>query len=254
MLKKTESMDPVIFRFAKIDSTNAFLFQQGLKGVPDGSFCVSDEQTAGKGRLDRVWNSPAGKGLWLSVLLRPNIPAEDVPLLTYCAAMAMSDALHNISGVETGIKWPNDLVVDGKKICGILCTSSFENGKPSFVVIGTGVNLMQGAYPADLSARATSVQEMGGRPDRENIMQTYLKQLKVYVGTLVTGNKAMILKKVSERCVTIGREVEVNGNVQFYGIAEGIGPEGELIVRDRNGEQKQVFCGDVSVRGVMGYV
>lgn len=254
MLKEADTIDPVVFRLEKVDSTNSFLFQQGLKGVPEGSFCVSDEQTAGKGRLDRVWHSPAGKGLWLSVLFRPDIPAEDVPLMTYCAALAMSDALHNIAGVENSIKWPNDLVAERKKICGILCTSSFENGKPSFVIIGTGVNLMQGSYPPDLSDRATSVQEMGGRPDRELIMQAYLKQLKVCVGALVSGNRDMILKEVSKRCVTIGKEVEVSGTVQFRGIAEEIGPEGELIVRDRNGERKSVFCGDVSVRGVMGYV
>lgn len=254
LVTETDRMEPVFYRLTAVDSTNAFLFREGMNGAPDGSVCVSDEQTAGKGRMDRVWNSPAGKGLWLSVLLRPDLNAEDTPLLTYCAALAMSDALREEACVENKIKWPNDIVAGGKKICGILCTSSLENGKPAFAVIGTGVNLLKGSYPAELSDRATSVEDVGGKTDRESLMQTYLRYLKVHVDTLVKGNKESILKKVTERCITVGSEVEVTGSVQTRGIAEDIGPEGELIIREPNGVKKAIFCGDVSVRGVMGYV
>ena len=253
-MTETDTVEPFFYRLTVVDSTNAFLFREGLKGAPDGSVCVSDEQTAGKGRLDRVWNSPAGKGLWLSVLLRPDLNAEDTPLLTYCAALAMSDALREAAGIKNEIKWPNDLVVNGKKICGILCASSFENGKPSFAVIGTGVNLLEGSYPEELSDRAISVEDMGGKTDREALMQAYLRYLKAHVDTLVKGNKASMLKEVSDRCVTVGREVEVTGSIQTHGMAESIGPEGELIIREPNGVRKAIFCGDVSVRGVMGYV
>ena len=254
MLKENEGLKPVIYRLKKVDSTNAFLFKEGTKGVPDGSVCISDEQTAGKGRMDRVWSSPAGKGLWLSVLVRPDLSAENVPLLTYCAALAMSDALDEAAGVRSEIKWPNDLVARGKKICGILCTSSFENGKPAFVVIGTGVNLKNGAFPPELADRATSVEAMDGKTDREGIMQAYLRYLRKWIGNLTAGKKTDLLKEVSKRCVTLGREIEVSGSVQTRGIAESIGPDGELIVLEADGERKPIFCGDVSVRGVMGYV
>lgn len=254
LIPETGSLRPEIYRFSKVDSTNAFLFREGIKGAPEWTACVADEQTAGKGRMDRVWNSPAGKGLWMSVLVRPQIPAADTPLLTYCAALAMSDALQETAKVKNGIKWPNDIVVDGKKICGILCTASFENGKPAFVVIGTGVNLRAGAYPPELADRAISVEEAGGLADRESVLMDYIQRLTLRVNALEAGEKVEMIENVIQRCVTVGREVKVNGSVQVRGVAEGIGHEGELLVRDVTGVLHSVNCGDVSVRGVMGYV
>ena len=110
--------DEGIIRLKTVDSTNAFLNRLGREGAPEGTVCVADEQTAGRGRMDRIWHSPAGQGLWMSILLRPSVTMKDAGLLSFCAALAVSDALGSVSNIDAGIKWPNDLVCNGKRSAG----------------------------------------------------------------------------------------------------------------------------------------
>lgn len=254
---RMKESDEGIIRLKTVDSTNAFLNRLGREGAPEGTVCVADEQTAGRGRMDRIWHSPAGQGLWMSILLRPSVTMKDAGLLSFCAALAVSDALGSVSNIDAGIKWPNDLVCNGKKICGILSSCSLMPDGTYHAVVGMGINLKKNAYPEELNDRATSAEEENGRmPDTEALIHSCRERIMHYKHFLETGRKGQLIDKITERCVTLRKMVIVSGNgrKEIMGIAESIGPDGELIVACEDGHYEKIICGDVSVRGVMGYV
>ena len=238
----------------EVSSTNTVIKEMALAGAPDGSVCVAECQTAGKGRLGRAWSAPAGKGLWVSALLRPNLPPEQAPLITLCAALAMREAVWRIAGLDAGIKWPNDLVYQGRKICGILLELSADPDRVEYVVIGTGLNVREGAYPPELAGRAATLEEVAPPPLRRDLLTCYLAALETFVGQVEQYGMAGILEAYTAHCVTLGREVQVSGAAELTGVAETIDPTGALIVRTADGETHRLLSGDVSVRGVMGYV
>lgn len=243
-----------IIRLKTVNSTNTRLCSLGRDGAPAWTVCTAEEQTSGRGRLDRVWHSPAGQGLWMSILLRPALPIAETGLLSFCAALAVSDALKTAARVDTAVKWPNDLVCGSRKICGILSTNCMMPDGSYFSVIGVGINLTKDAYPDELKDRATSVEEENGTPDREEMIRLFRERLRYYSGLLETGRRAELIAMTSARCVTLGKKVQVTGAVETAGTAEAIGSDGELILLTENGKRETVLCGDVSVRGVMGYV
>ena len=236
------------------DSTNLQLRKLALAGAPHGSLCAADMQTAGKGRLGRVWHSPAGQGLWLSVLLRPNLSPAAAPLVTLIAAMAMAQAVQEAARIPCGIKWPNDLVTGGKKLCGILLEISANVESIHHLIVGTGLNVKRGAYPAELAHQATSIEDIAPPPERGAILAAYLNALEKLLDRLETGGFEAICADYMAQCVTMGSRVQVIGAERFTGTAEGIDETGALLVRDESGVLRRVLSGDVSVRGVMGYV
>lgn len=149
---------------AEVSSTNTVLKEMAVGGAPQGSLCLCDRQTAGRGRLGRQWISPAGQGLWCSTLLRPRLKPEDAPFITFCTAMALAEAIDRLCGTQARIKWPNDVVIQGKKCCGILLEMAADPDRLEYVVVGTGVNLQPGAYPPELKDRAISLAELTDRP------------------------------------------------------------------------------------------
>ncbi len=234
-------------------STNEDLFRSGLAGEREGRVLVAEEQTAGRGRMDRKWNSPMGAGLYVSVLVRPRLNIRRAGLLSFCAANAMRAAVAEAGLTDTRIKWPNDLVCEGKKICGILSACRARDGELDFAVIGTGLNLKRGSYPEELADRAACLAEFGVRAYREDILRSYLYALEPQVKDLERGGEA-VFKNLRDHCVTLGRQVQVSGETNLTGWARDIGPEGELIVESADGILHPVVAGDVSVRGIMGYV
>lgn len=241
-------------RYAReMTSTNTVLKQMAAAGAPHGSVCLCERQTAGRGRLGREWISVPGAGLWQSVLLRPNLQPLYAPLLTYCAALAMSDALRETAGLETGIKWPNDLVAGGKKLCGILLECSMEPDRVECVVIGTGLNVLPEAVPEDLRHQAACVADFRTPPKRRDILVRYLEALEHWMRLLETEGFTPVRNTLASRCVTLGQVVRIQGVRNFVGVAEGIDAAGALLVRVENGRLQRVLAGDVSVRGVMGY-
>ena len=240
--------------FEETDSTNLQLRQMAQAGAPHGSLCVAETQSAGRGRLGRAWHSPAGQGLWLSVLLRPDVPPERAPLITLCAAMAMAQAVREAADIPCGIKWPNDLVAGGKKICGVLLEISADVEHVRHLIVGTGLNVRRGAYPAELAHQATSIEDITPPPARGEILARYLAALEALVERVERDGFAGIAADYAAQCVTIGSAVRVIGAEEFTGTAEGIDETGALLVRDASGEVRRVLAGDVSVRGVMGYV
>ena len=236
-----------------LTSTNLILKDMAKQGAPHGSLCLCECQTAGRGRLDRQWSSPEGQGVWLSVLLRPRLKPETAPLITFACALAMAKAVRHVTGLEAHIKWPNDLVLNGRKLCGILLEMGFD-AQGFYIVAGTGLNVCGGAYPPELADRAVAIEEYAAVPDRGHLIAAYLHALEEAVSALEAQGFAGIARDFRARCITLGSQVHVSGAVDMTGIAEDVGADGSLQVRTADGMLHRVLAGDVSVRGVMGYV
>ena len=242
-----------IRRVRETGSTNEDAFLLGKSGTPAGVVCVAEAQRSGRGRMDRSWFSPPGVGLYCSVLLRPALSLPDAALLSFCAALAMTDTVR-ACGVPASVKWPNDIVCDGRKICGILSSCEGDGSGLRFAVVGSGLNLLSGSYPEDLRSRAACLADFGIKPDRDQLLLSYLNALAENVETLEQNGFSPLRSRLEQSCVLLSRPVKVTGGQNEEGIAEGIGDHGELLVRDANGSLLSITCGDVSVRGVNGYV
>jgi BirA family biotin operon repressor/biotin-[acetyl-CoA-carboxylase] ligase len=242
-------LKPKVLRFESLPSTNTELARLASEGAPEGVSVVADEQTAGRGRLQRAWSSPKGAGLYFSILLRPTIPQNCWPLITFMAALAVSDALREACELETDIKWPNDILSGERKICGILA-EAIETPVGRAVILGIGINLTQNAFPPELENVATSVAEATGRAaDREQILAALLDTLSRWHSQLNDPGK--IVDAWSNRSsYAIGKLVQVsNGDDVWQGTTCGVEPDGALRLRTSSGEIKLVRAGDVySVR------
>lgn len=236
------------------DSTNLRLRQMALAGAPHGSLCLAETQSAGRGRLGRSWHSPAGRGLWLSALLRPDMPPEHAPLVTLCAAMAMAQAVRETAQIPCMIKWPNDLVCGSKKLCGVLLEISADAERIHHIIVGTGLNVRSGAYPAELAHQAAAIEDFTAAPRRAEILAAYLNALEPLMELAAQGGWDAMAADYVRQCVTIGSRVRVIGAEEFTGTAESLDDTGALLVRNDEGQLRRVLAGDVSVRGVMGYV
>ena len=241
-------LKPKVLRFESLPSTNTELARLSSEGAEEGLSIVADEQTAGRGRLQRAWSSPKGAGLYFSILLRPQIPQNHWPLITFAAALAVGDALSEAAGVETDIKWPNDLLSGERKICGILA-EGIETPAGRAVIVGIGINLTNNAFPAELLKVATSVAEGSGRPaERESILAALLRALSRWYSLLneAGGHKKIVAAWSSRSSYANGKLVSVsNGDEVWQGITQGIESDGALRL-NINGEIKLVRAGDVS--------
>jgi BirA family biotin operon repressor/biotin-[acetyl-CoA-carboxylase] ligase len=241
-------LKPKVLRFESLPSTNTELARLASEGAPEGVSVVAEEQTAGRGRLQRAWSSPKGAGLYFSILLRPTIPQNGWPLITFMAALTVGDALREACELETDIKWPNDILSGERKICGILA-EAIETPVGRAVILGIGINLTQNAFPPELANVATSVSEATGRaPDREQILAALLDALSRWYSQLNDPGK--IVDAWSNRSsYAIGKLVQVsNGDDIWQGTTCGVEPDGALRLRTSSGEIKLVRAGDVSCR------
>ena len=228
-------LKPKVLRFESLPSTNTELARMAFEGAAEGVAILADEQTAGRGRLQRAWSSPKGAGLYFSILLRPAIPVDQWPLITFMAALAVGDALLEATGLRTDIKWPNDLLSGERKICGILA-EAIDTPKGRAVIVGIGINLTPSAFPA-----ATSVLEATGvKPDREAILAALLSALTRWYSLL--GEREKIVAAWSSRSsYAIGKLVQVkNGDETWQGTTCGVEPDGALRLRIVNGEIKLI--------------
>jgi len=239
-----------IYYFSEIDSTNNEAKKQANLGCLEGSIVLSETQNGGRGRLSRSWFSPAGKGIWLSVVLRPPFNPYDAPKCTLLAAVAVTKAIRSITGVECGIKWPNDILYQGKKIVGILTEMSAEIDAINHVVIGMGinVNIEEQEFPAELMDIATSLSIVTGHDvSRLTLLHAVLTQLEqAYEGVIQRGFSGM-LDEWRELSVTLGKNVNVVGSGrEFNGRAVDIDNDGALLVQTE-GSLERVLAGDVSI-------
>jgi BirA family biotin operon repressor/biotin-[acetyl-CoA-carboxylase] ligase len=245
-----KSLKPKILRFESLPSTNTELARHASEGAGEGLSILAEEQTAGRGRLQRAWSSPRGAGLYFSILLQPTIAPVQWPLITFMAALAVGDALSDACDVNTDIKWPNDLLSGERKICGILA-ESVETPSGRAVIIGIGINLTAEAYPAEIASAATSVAEASGRvPEREMLLAALLRALSRWYSLLheVDGPQKIVAAWTSRSSYASGKAVQVaNGDEVWQGITRGVESDGALRLETTEG-MKIVRAGDVSLR------
>ena len=256
----TETVGKTLYCFESIDSTNSFLKRAAAEDAPDGAVAVADEQTAGRGRRGRSFSSGAGRGIYLSALLRPRLSPKKVLPLTALGAVAACNAVERACGVRPQIKWTNDLVLNGKKLSGTLTELSLEgeSGALDYAVIGIGVNCNNARedFPPELRDIATSIcLETGRRVCRAALAAALIEELDGLYAALQGGDTAAYLAAYRRDCLTLGREVQLlwqdaREKVMALDVDEQFG----LVVRHEDGRVETVRTGEVSVRGLYGYV
>lgn len=241
-------MKPRVLRYESLPSTNTEVARLAGEGAEEGLAVVADEQTAGRGRLQRAWSSPKGAGLYFSILLRPALALDRWPLITFIAALATGDALFEASQIETDIKWPNDLLANERKICGILA-EAIETPTGRAVVLGIGINLTNEAFPVDLIDVATSVANESGRAaEREAILAALLQALARWYSLLhePDGAEKVVAAWSSRSSYATGKLVQVtNGDEPLRGHTRGIENDGALRLETAQGIQL-IRAGDVT--------
>lgn len=240
-----------------IDSTNTYAKQLAASGAPAGTAVLAETQTAGRGRRGRSFFSPAGEGLYLSVILRPAAQPEQIFHLTAMTAVAAARAVASVCGEKPQIKWTNDLVFGRRKLAGILTELSLlpESRAVDYVVVGIGVNCAQRAFPPELADIAASIYTQTGKTRMRNALAAALLLEFSRMDAALLTQKAEWLREFAENCVTLGREVQIiRGEHVRAAFAEGVGPDAELLVRYPDGSREAVASGEVTVRGMYGYV
>ena len=246
-----------ILYFDSIDSTNTKAQELAEKGYPSGTLVVADKQIAGKGRRGRNWESPSGCGIFMTLMLKPDINPNNASMLTLVSALAVAKALADITGKDAKIKWPNDIVIDGRKVCGILTEMSAQFDYINNIVIGIGINVNNSSFPEEISATASSLRLLsGGKKYRraeiiEKIMEYFEKYYSIF---LETEDLSALVNEYDAMLVNMKKQVKVlDPKEPFEGKAMGITKTVELIV-DTWESRKLVSSGEVSVRGIYGYV
>ena len=247
--------------FESVDSTNDRIKIRAREDETQGLVISAGQQTAGKGRIGRKGESPSHDSIATSLLLRPEeISLEAIPTITVVAAMAVRDALYRIYGLDGQIKWPNDIVLDGKKICGILTEMEMKDGKVWFVVVGIGVNVHNISFPEDIAFKATSVdlelaKTCGGQGHREELTKEIWNSFKKYYNIFIeTQDMTGLREEYENHLANRGNRVRIEAQEDSYeAVAKGINNHGELIV-EVDGVERIIRTGEVSVRGIYGYV
>lgn len=237
--------------FEELDSTNRYLKELAAEGAPEGTVIIANRQSAGRGRLGRSFFSPGEKGIYMSILLRPDIPLERAVLITSMAAVAVAKAIERVSGLEAKIKWVNDIFLNGKKVCGILTEAGInaEKGTLDYAVLGIGVNVGTMEFPEELKDIATSVSnECGVLVSKEALKDEILVELDQWYPTLSDGS---FLEESKKRSLLLGKEILVLDETAPGGCypakAVDINELGNLII-ERNGEMVVLNSGEVSIR------
>lgn len=261
---ETEEIGRKVYCYDSVDSTNEEAKRQALRGAPNGSLFIAEQQTGGKGRLGRNWQSPSGTGIWFSVLLRPGALPGGVRLPlqiaattllageAVCAAICARSRAGSASQAQ--IKWPNDVLIGTKKVCGILTEMSAEIERVEFVVVGIGINANNSDFPEELRQKATSLRMEQDAPVRRiPLLQEILRGFELLLKENAASLTPAFLERYKRDCVTLGRRVSFQrGRVPVSGTAADISPEGELIVRMEDGSLETVCSGEVSVQGIYG--
>ena len=256
-LMHTDWVAKEVLYFDTIDSTNTKAQELDEKGYPSGTLVVADKQESGKGRRGRSWVSPSGTGIFMTLMIKPDINPNNASMLTLVAALAVAKAITSVTGEEAMIKWPNDIVVNGKKVCGILTEMNAQFDYINHIVVGIGINVHNESFPEEISQMASSLMiEAGGkRFHRAQIIAETMSYFEQYYDKfLKTQDLSALVREYDELLVNMNKAVRVlDPKEPFDGKAMGITPKGELIV-DTWESRKLVSSGEVSVRGIYGYV
>lgn len=248
-LLRTETLGRNYVYLPTVGSTNDLAKQLARTGAVNGTLIAAEAQTGGRGRLGRAWASPRSSGIWMSLILRPELPPTELPKLTLTAAVGVARAIGIVADLPTGIKWPNDILADGKKVCGILTEAAVSDGKTDFAVVGIGINVNteQADFTAELREKATSLKEVLGRPvSRSLLLAATVGELESLLNQLYADNFAAIRAEWCRRTVSLGQVVQVAAPTGgFTGRAVAIAPDGALIVSREDGSEIRVAAGEV---------
>lgn len=248
---QTKWLGRSIFFAHSVVSTNVWASELAKLGATEGTVAVADTQTAGRGRLSRRWFSPEG-GLWLSIILKPELNPGKAPLLVFVSGLAVAKTLCDLYKLSVETKWPNDVLVKGRKICGILSEMKTQGKRVEYVVIGIGLNVnfsVNKALPEELWHNVTSVEEELGRKVRlERLFQSLLENFEAVYGSFMLNGFAPIIAEWKKYACFFGKNVEViAGSERVNGLACDIDDNGALIIRSADGAVSRVLVGDVSV-------
>ena len=231
-----------------VESTNSEARSLAVRGAAEGTIVLAEGQTKGRGRSNRTWFSPRGKGLYLSVILRPRIPLEWNPRITIAAGVALATALDHM-GIRPGLKWPNDVMLGSRKVAGILTEGAFDQTGTGFAIVGVGVNVntVSEEFPVSIRELATSLRVGTGKAiSRVTMLQGFLHELEQWYETLCLGNLEGILETWRRYATILGKRVEVClPDSGLLGVAEDLDSDGALLVRDKMGYQHRIMAGDV---------
>jgi BirA family biotin operon repressor/biotin-[acetyl-CoA-carboxylase] ligase len=257
---QTEVLGRRLIVFNRITSTNDFLKRLARRGAQAGTLVLADQQTAGRGRLGRSWQSPPGVGLWLSFILRPELSLEIVGALPLAISVVVAETLSAICGKPFSAKWPNDILADSRKVCGILCetqisppASDFEGGSNQldYIIVGIGINVNQRSrdFSSDWRRRATSLALTAGRPlDRQNVLVTLVQHLDQALFINLPQAMPALLSRWRALCPELGKPIVLRQvQTTITGIFDDIGEGGELILRLADGQRKAYSAGEVSL-------
>ena len=234
---------------SQINSTNTRAKELAAQGAPHGTVVIAGQQTLGRGRFGRAFYSPEGSGVYISFILRPQLPADRAVMLTSMSAVAVARAMEKVADVQASIKWVNDVYLGPKKACGILCEAGldFENGQMQYVISGIGVNVGFMDFPEELADKATSISNVcGKRISRSRFTAELINEMNALYPQLETG---AFMEESRRRSNVIGREIEVlRGEERYPATAIDIDDEGSLVIRTGDGEVKTLHSGEISVR------
>ncbi|HEX2925899.1 MAG TPA: biotin--[acetyl-CoA-carboxylase] ligase [Ruminiclostridium sp.] len=252
-----QHMGSNIYHFDEIDSTNNYAKKIAIEGCSHGTVIIADRQTLGRGRVGRQWQSDTAEGIWFSIVLRPDVEPENVQIITLAASVAVVEAISETQGIVCGIKWPNDIILDGKKLGGILTELSAEPGHINHVVVGIGLNVNQDSegFRDEIKHKAVSLKMYKGKPiSRADLLGGILYKFEeIYKSVLLVKNQD-IIDKWKKYSVTIGKEVKITyRDVEYIGTAHSIASDGKLIVECMDGVTREISAGEIQVRGLLGY-
>ena len=254
---QTERMGRQIRYFSRIDSTNQYAKRIAEEGAPDGTLIIADEQTAGKGRSGRTWVTPPAEAIAFTLLLRPKLSPDRISMVTLVMGLAVTNAVNSLYDVSAGIKWPNDVVIKGRKLCGILTEMSAEVRQVNYIVIGVGINANLTSFPEEIREIATSLRlELGYDINRAELIARVMTEFeRLYAEFEAQGDLGAVMQEYNELCLNAGSKVRVlDPNGEYTGTSCGINSMGELLVETEDGQIQEVYAGEVSVRGIYGYV
>ncbi|GFZ89967.1 bifunctional ligase/repressor BirA [Paenibacillus marchantiophytorum] len=249
---QTKVLGQKVHVYGSVDSTQTIAHALVASGAQEGTIVLAEEQTAGRGRMGRAWHSPSGKGIWMSIVLTPRVPVYFMPQLTLLSAVALCRSIQKVCQVEIGIKWPNDLLIKGKKVSGILLESSGEDERLKYVIAGIGisVNLTTEDYPEALRSIATSLAiESGQVISRELLVQTFLLEFEDLYALYMDKGFAPIRLLWEALSVTLKRPIRTSTPSGFIeGIADSLDDSGALTVITPSGEKIKIYSGDIELK------
>lgn len=238
-----------IVYFTELESTNRKAKEMAAQGASEGTLVVAETQTRGRGRIGRSWYSPFQAGIYASLILRPKLPPNETPKITLVTGVSVAEALLAVTSLRPDIKWPNDILVRGRKICGILTETSTEMDAIDFVVVGVGINVNTREFPDDLKEIATSVYlETGKTFDRVMLLQEFLLQFERLYATFLHSGFESIGKRWGELSILLGKDVTVHMiDRTCKGRVMKLDRDGALIIRGKSGELEKIYSGDIHI-------